>query len=96
MAPPIQRRIVSFAQKAYSHDPHERIESIGGINSDKSRWKLLQPAAIAAIEGGLDEFFIQMPDRKVKLVVMTYSGQKYLKTEGKGQQADGLLALPTS
>ena len=51
---------------------------------------------IAAIEGGLDEFFIQMPDRKVKLVVMTYSGQKYLKTEGKGQQADGLLALPTS
>jgi hypothetical protein len=96
MARPIQRRTVSFVQKAYSYDPHERIESIGGFNSDKSRWKLSQPAAIAAIEGGLDEFFVPTPERLVKVVVMSHSGQKYLKTEADGKGPDCLLALPSS
>jgi hypothetical protein len=96
MARPIQRRTVTFVQKAYSSDPHERIDSIGGINSDKSRWKLSQPAAIAAIEAGLDEFFVATPERVVKVVVMSHAGQKYLKTEIDGKTPECLLALPSS
>ena len=96
MARPIQRRTITFVQKAYSYDPHERIDSIGGLNSDKSRWKLSQEAAIAAIEGGLDEFFVTAPDRMVKVIVMNHGGQKYLKTEADSKAPDFLLTLPSS
>ena len=96
MARPIQRRTITFVQKAYSYDPHERIDSIGGLNSDKSRRKLSQQAAIAAIEGGSDEFFVIAPDRMVKVIVMNHAGQKYLKSESDKQTPDWLLALPSS
>jgi len=96
MARPVHRRTITFAQKAYSYDPHERIELIGGINSDKSRWKLSQQAAIQAIEAGSDEFFVTTKDRNVRVVVVTHSGQKYLRAEFEGKGPDSLLALPSS
>ena len=69
MARPYRRRAVLFVNRAYSHDPHERVDAIGGINSDRSRWRLSQTAAIAAIEAGTDEFFVKTADAAVKLVV---------------------------
>jgi hypothetical protein len=96
MARPIRRRTITFVQKAYSSDPYERIDSIGGLNSDKTRWKLSQEAAIAAIDGGLDEFFVTASDRMVKVIVMNHGGQKYLKTEADSKASDWLLALPSS
>ena len=96
MARPVNRRIVSFAQKAYSYDPHERIELIGGINSDRSRWKFSQQVSISAIEAGTDEFVVLTKERPVKLVVVSYAGQKYLSTEPAGKGPDCLLALPSS
>lgn len=96
MARPVQRRTVTFVQKAYSLDPYERVDSIGGINSDKSRWRLSQQAAIAAIEAGQEEFFIAAPDRVVKVVVTSHAGQKYLKTDSEGPGRDSLMNLPSS
>jgi len=96
MALPLHRRTISFVQKAYSYDPHERIDSIGGLNSDKSRWKLSQEAAIAAIESGKSEFFVMENARSVRVVVVTYAGKKYLKTEHDAKGPDVLLALPSS
>ena len=96
MARPVHRRTITFAQKAYSYDPHERIESIGGLNSDKSRWKLSQEAAIQAIEAGSDEFFVAAKDRTIRVVVVSHAGQKYLRTEFEGKGPDSLLALPSS
>ena len=96
MALPLHRRTISFVQKAYSHDPHERIDSIGGLNSDKSRWKLSQEAAIAAIESGKAEFFVKANDRNVRVLVFTHGGKKYLKAEHDDKDSDILLALPLS
>jgi hypothetical protein len=93
MARPYRRRAVSSVHRAYSHDPLERIETIGGVNSDRTRWKLTQEAAIAAIEAGTDEFFFDAGEGPVTLVVLTYRGRKYLKTEREETHPDDLLNL---
>ena len=93
MARPYRRRAVSTVSRAYSHDPFERIEAIGGVNADRTRWKLSQSAATAAIEAGTDEFFVNADGLSVKLVVLTNRGQKYLATEREKTHPDDLLSL---
>ena len=93
MAKPYRLRAVSTITRSYSHDPLERIDSIGGVNSDRTRWKLTQAAAIAAIEGGSDELFIKTDSTSVKLVVVTHHHQKYLKSEREATHPDDLLTL---
>lgn len=93
MARPCHRRSVTFVNRAYSRDPLDRIDSIGGINSDQKPWKLSQVAAIAAIEAGTDEFFIKIGELKVKLVVRTHAGEKYLQSEREKTHPDDLLKL---
>src|SRR5688500_14551013 len=70
MARPHRRRAVSFVSRAYSSDPLERIETIGGVNPDHTHWKMSQAAAIAAIEAGTDEFYVKVSEVPVKLVVL--------------------------
>ena len=93
MARPYRRRAVSSVNRAYSHDPFERIAAIGGVNSDHSRWTLSQAAAIAAIEAGTDEFFVTAGGQPVRLVVLNHEGQKYLKTERETAPSDDVLNL---
>jgi hypothetical protein len=93
MARPYRKRSVSFVGRAYSHDPLERVDSIGGTNADRTPWHLSQAAAIAVIEAGTDEFFIQTPDRVVKLVVVNRGGEKYLQSEREETHPDDLLSL---
>jgi len=81
MSRPYRKRAVLSVTLTRSHDPHERFESIAGINLDRSRWRLSQAAAIAAIEAGTDEFFMETDGRALKLIVRTHSGEKYLETE---------------
>jgi hypothetical protein len=94
MARPYRRRTVSIVSRAYSRDPLERIESIGGVNPDHTPWKLSQSAAIASIEAGTDEFFFRTGDRVVKLVVLTRGGEKYLQSEREKTHPDDLLNVP--
>lgn len=93
MARPYHRRAVSSITRAYSRDPLERIESIGGINSDHTRWSLSQAAAIAVIEAGTDEFFVKTKDETIKLVVLTRGGEKYLQSEREKTHPDELFHL---
>jgi hypothetical protein len=93
MAQPYTRRAVSFVSRAYSHDPLEQIENIGGLNSDHTRWKLSQTAAISAIESGTDEFFVNTENGPIKLIVLTHQGQKYLKSEREKSHPGELLSF---
>ncbi len=81
MARPFNRRSVSTLSRAYSTDPHESIESISGVNSDRTRWVYSQAAAIARIEAGTDEFVVTTGEARGKLVVHAHGGQKYLRLE---------------
>jgi hypothetical protein len=93
MARPYRRRAVSTVNRAYSHDPLERVSAIGGMNSDHTSWRLSQAAAIAVIEAGTDEFFFHANDQTVKLVVVTRAGEKYLQSEREKTHPDDLLNL---
>jgi hypothetical protein len=93
MARPYRRRAVSSFTPAYSHDPLERIDSIAGVNSDRSRWSLTQTAAIAAIEAGTDEFFVMAESGPVKLTVVAVRDQKYLGIERGKSHPDDLVNL---
>jgi hypothetical protein len=93
MARPHRLRPVSFVSRAYSRDPLERIDSIGGVNSDRTSWRLSQAAAIAAIEAGTDEFYIRSGDQHIKLTVVSRGGEKYLQSEREKTHPDDLLDL---
>ena len=80
--------------RAYSHDPYERIETIGGVNADRTRWSLSQAAAIALIEAGTDEFFIGPKESAVKIVVVTHQDQKYLESAREKTHPNDLMSLP--
>lgn len=91
MALPFRRRIISTVGRAYNRDPLERIASIAGVNADRTRWNLSQPAAIALIEQGTDAFFFQAGDQRVRVVVLTHDGEKYLQSEREQTHPDDLL-----
>jgi hypothetical protein len=75
------------------YDPHERIQAIGGLDGSR-RWKDQEDAAIRNIELDLKRYFVHRDGRSVWVIVATYQGRKYLKTENDGYSPDNLLALP--
>jgi hypothetical protein len=93
MARTLHRRSVLSVHRAYSKDPLDRIDAIGGFNTDLTRWKLSQAAAIALIEAGTDEFFIRSEGGVVRLVVLRRGGEKYLQSEREKTHPDDLLKL---
>jgi hypothetical protein len=87
---------VSCINKTNRSDAHERIQNIGGINSDGSRWKLAESQAIQDIKNGRYAFYVERPaGRRVNVIIASRLGGEYLlKTEADGEQPDNLLALP--
>jgi Protein of unknown function (DUF3892) len=75
--------------------PHERIHSVGGLNTDGSRWKLSEDKAIAGIKSGQWRFWTTGGGKSVWVIIAkTAQGDEYLKTEADGIHPNNLLALP--
>jgi hypothetical protein len=86
---------ITCINKSDRLNPHERIQSIGGVNFDNTRWKLSLAAAIEGVESGRWRFWVHVSGESVWVVVATSAyGHKYLKTVADGFQPDNLLSLP--
>ena len=87
---------VTCINKTPGTDPHERIQAIGGINPDGSRWRLPLAEAIAGITRREWVFYVERPVGTMVEVQIAHSsaGHPYLKTVADGIQPDNLLALP--
>lgn len=85
---------IKCINKANRSDPHERIQNVGGVNDNGTRWKLSVAEAIAGIEAGKWKFWTAGGGKSVWVVIATHNGHKYLKTEADGVHPNNLLALP--
>ncbi len=91
----MSRHQVFCINKRGGHDAaHERISSIGGLNSNGIRWKLTEDEAIKSVEDGKFHFYVNINGRSVDIVVAHRGERKYLKTEADGYNPDNLLNLP--
>jgi len=80
--------------KSNSLNPHDRIINVGGINADRTHWKLSHSEAIHCIIKDTYLFYVKRGSKIVYVVIASQSGWKYLKTTEDGEQPDDLLNLP--
>jgi Protein of unknown function (DUF3892) len=85
---------ISCVNKQPRQNPHERISYVGGLNDDKTRWRLSLDEAIQGVESGKWTFWTKGGGKIVNVIVAFHLGNKYLKTQVDGVQPDNLLALP--
>lgn len=87
------RHRVQCITKGDRQNPHERIQRIGGVNPNGTRWSVSESDAIAGIEQGNGAYFVQIGAATVDIAIASREGRKYLKTKSDGKRPDNLLSL---
>lgn len=87
---------ISCVNRTDRQGAHERIQSLGGVNADGTRWKLSQAQAIAEIKAFRLSLYVDRPPghRARVIVARSAAGHEYLKTEADGELPNNLLSLP--
>lgn len=86
---------VGCINKTNRESAHERIQNIGGLNGDGTRWKLSVSQAIADIKADKYKFYVTKNGSKVDVIIArSAAGNEYLKTTNDGEQPNNLLSLP--
>lgn len=78
-------------------DPHhERIASIGCVETSGTKHTFTEAEAIGLIERKQASFYVERPDgHRVEVIVeKSPEGHKFLKTEADGEKPNNLLSLP--
>lgn len=87
---------ISCVVKRDRQNPWERIELVGGVNADGSRWQITQQDAIDRIESRRNKFFVKSGSKSVDVVVaVSRFGHKYIKTVADDHESNNLLSLST-
>jgi hypothetical protein len=84
---------VQCINKSDRQSRHERIQNIGGVNADGSRWKMPEERAIAGIETGKWSFYTRGGGETANVIIAVHLGRKYLKTDRDTTTKDNLLSL---
>lgn len=87
------RQVSCIVKRKGHHNPHERIEAIGGVYNGY-RWQDAEDVAIRNVELDATSYFVNRGGQSVWLIVAVHNGRKYLKTQNDGYWPDNLLALP--
>jgi hypothetical protein len=88
-----QRVQISCINKTDRLNPHERIQFIGGVNGDGSRWKMSLNNAIQSIKDDKYSFYVSVNGVSVDVIIADHTGHEYLKTKNDGEQPNNLLSL---
>ncbi len=76
-------------------NPYERIIHVGGLNPNRTRWKITQSLAISQINNGEWIYYVGEGRNRVQVVVATSPyGNYYIKTKADGKEPNNLLNLP--
>jgi len=87
---------VSCIRKRQHHNPHERIEGLGGVYKGE-RWYLTEDDIIAELEKPSAtrrwDFYTKVNGHVAWVVIDERRGRKYLKTMADGYEENNLLDL---
>jgi hypothetical protein len=87
------RQITCTIKRHKYFEPHERIESVGGIYLGH-HWNMPDFLVIYHIQQNIEKYFVVVNGARVKVVVGIYNDHEYLKGEVDQYSPDTLLRLP--
>jgi thiamine biosynthesis lipoprotein ApbE len=90
----MSRHQVLCVNKLKKENSTSKILNLGGLNSDGSRWRITIERAIAGIESGKWQFYIEENGQNVDIIIGSSNGKKFLKTENDNSDSNNLIGLP--